>query len=589
MDPATVALRLGHKTVQRLRTERLRSVESANGVVAAVSLLTTRRLDSNRRLFNSRNALVGLPPSVLRRLLEHSDLAERVSISQTCSALRGLSLSMVHLWREIRLRSNNMLRAFYVMRRAAPAPIFVTLSVDARTSGVVDKFEDFAAAVFPMMEYFDLTVLLLKRYWPVDDADDALQHAQSMSAWCQVRQALTLPSPRMRTLLLTIRSRHGHDPFYLDDQLLGGAECALRFCSLRGIRLPSSGLCNALSSLVTFDYKGGRTKLRMHDVADILRISPCLHTLGLHGLESIADDESVAPVTHPALKKAAIHLAGSPQSAARTAARIFSQVDELVFLSGFINDGMEDELEWGGPVRVYFPLGIYAAVQYGVPPRVTVHTNFERWPPVLASSRLVTVVLHEMEVSRYGSPPSAPNVTDLCIMIASPCDTRRTPISNSIFVETDVAFDYPSLKALSFACARLRRGQSCNSDTALPPRHCTCQDGSTIALSDVSDLITRGVRWSPPGRLLDRVVLAGFSSVVDVDMSRPLDSLRTMTSHLEFAPSLPLDAMSGALMRRKWRNDDLTRVFDGPDVPDIDTIWAMHTRPQSNLIHLMSY
>ncbi|KZV94353.1 hypothetical protein EXIGLDRAFT_835049 [Exidia glandulosa HHB12029] len=578
MDPATAALRLGHKTAQRLRTERLRSVESANAVLAAVSSLTTGRLLQERRLFNSRHALVQLPPSVLRRMLEHCDLAERVSISQICSALRAFSCSMTHLWCEIRLRCSDMLHAFYVIRRASPAPIFVTLTMDARTSGVVDKFADFTAAVFPMMESFNLTVLLLSRHWPLVGPDNALQHAQSMSAWCQVRQALTLPAPRMRTLLLAIRSRSGHNPFYLDDQLLGGAECALRFCSLNGIRLPSTGLCNALSSLVTFNYKGGGTKLRMHDVADILRISPCLNTLELHRLDHIPDDEPVTPVAHPALKKAAIYLAPSTPSAFRTIARVFNQVDQLVFTSGSIDGTIDDDLEWSGPLRIYLPLArIHAAVQYGVPPRVIVHTYFERWPPIFASSRLVSLVVHEMELSRYGFPPSAPNVTDLCILIASACDTRGDPTRCSIFVEIDIVFDYPSLAVLSFAYAKPR--QSCSANSAIPTRSCSCHNTCTIALSDISDLITRGARWSPPGRLLDRVALVGFLHVVDVDLARSLELLSRVTAQLEFASSLAPDALTGAKLRRKWRTGDLSRVFDGPDVPDIDSTWATYMHP----------
>ncbi|KZV95719.1 hypothetical protein EXIGLDRAFT_462413 [Exidia glandulosa HHB12029] len=249
---------------------------------------------------------------------------------------------------------------------------------------------------------------------------------------------------------------------------------------------------------------------------------------------------------------------------------------------------LHDQSEWPGPLRVYVPGYMTAAIDFGTADvdefSVKVWRRFDQGcVPILSSERLVRLFVHEHEVSRYGPLPSAPNLVDLCIVLASCAETRRTRMRLAgLFADTQLVFEYPALRTLRFAHLDVPPMDPCGSRSS----YCTCKSGSTIALSDISDFIRSRLPLQPPGRRLDTLILSCIRDIVDVDLAQALRTLHTLVEGVTFEPSLPqyllrpvypfLSSSDGVRLTNIFDSDTVSRSLSDIDYED----WEIYGRPR---------
>lgn len=93
-----------------LSSQRVRCSDTScvfNAIVHRLARSLSAHIErvSNRVAEHRRKApsLDGQPFSIVRRLLEHLDLRDRIALSQTCSSLRAAAVCCAHVWAQIRV------------------------------------------------------------------------------------------------------------------------------------------------------------------------------------------------------------------------------------------------------------------------------------------------------------------------------------------------------------------------------------------------------------------------------------------------------------------------------------------------------
>ncbi|KZV99492.1 hypothetical protein EXIGLDRAFT_762579 [Exidia glandulosa HHB12029] len=524
---------------------------------------------------------------ILRRLLEHCDLQDRIAVAQTCVALRLASRALPQLYSTIKLLDSCALsKASDLFQWSYPRLVDVALTLDK--DDPLDSFDAFTVSMFPRLASFSLTVSANR---------GAGIHAKHLvhEAWARISRALSSPAPHLHSLCLTFdASAYGVDKFYLRSDLLDGEPGALRTCMLWGIHpppIPES--CIALSMLETFDFIDISRTLTFHDAAAAFAHSPAIVTLGLKARELVGDvDANVVSIARLSqLKRVAILSRARPlEDISRNVVRWFPHLEELVvhILSGA---PIHDQPEWPGPLRVYAPGYRSVTIDFGTAKvdhfTAKVRTRLDsRCDPILSSERLTSLVVHEHEVSRCGPLPSAPNLTDLCIVLASCADVRLHMRLAGVFEDTELVFDYPTLRTLRFAYLDIPPARACDFLSENRSRlgwHCTCKSGRTVALSDITDLIRSRLRLQPPERRLDTLILSAIRDIVDVDLGQALRTLDTVVERVVFETSLPRHLLRQTSPFRSWSGGvRLTDAFSPDSEPPSAWEyegWDIYSRP----------
>ncbi|KZV94346.1 hypothetical protein EXIGLDRAFT_519910 [Exidia glandulosa HHB12029] len=467
--------------------------------------------------------------------------------------------------------------AMGLLSRSFPLLARVTLTVTARDNiDNIDIFTDFA---FPRLEYFDLTVHAISGRFQFGILDQSEDSVLARTMWHRICRAIALPAPNLQNLYLAMRGPFGLVPFLLDPDLLGGVPASLQSCTLSGIRARDFTLCKALSTITRFEYVSIGDEFRISDIRSLYSATPLLATFGVMGLSLSTDDPSPEPIRlfHPSIERISLSLARRNLPPLQDIVSTFTGVSRLAVA---LDDAPEEILlehpDYQGDIHIVTPLDGPSTVSVHGVLDLSVRSyiySCDEWTSIFASDRFVSLTLHELEVSRLGVLPDAPNLQHISILLASCCDYRATE-EVGIFTECGPLGHFPSLRTLHLSHVKSR--YKCRSlfNTHLPDCGGSARIG--LALSDVVDFIVQRLQL-PPNRRLDRLTLSGIRNVVDVDLHRALEQLRDVVSELEFAVSLPHDILQNVLPRTEVRKFDPCNVFDDvmPDAPDEDNSWAL--------------
>ncbi|KZV94352.1 hypothetical protein EXIGLDRAFT_835048 [Exidia glandulosa HHB12029] len=547
----------------------------ANSVLKAVSVLAIERLNARQQVKNACNPLINLPKNVLARLLVHCDLGERITLSETSSALRCATRALPHIWREAHLRAQMIPMAMCLLSRSFPLLARVTLTVTARDN--IDKIDVFTDFVFPRLEYFDLSVQAISGRFQFGVLDQSEDSMLARTMWHRICRAIALPAQNLRNLYLAMRAPSGPVPFLLDPDLLGGVPGSLESCTLSGIRARDFTLCTALSTITRFEYVSYGDDFCISDIRSLYSAAPLLETFGVTGLSLYDPSAERIRLFHPSIERISLSLARHSPSSLQNIVSSFAGARRLVVAIDGTPEGiLLEHPECQGDIHVVAPL-------YG-PSTVSAHGvvdlsvrsyiySCDEWTSILASDRLVSLTVHELELSRLGVLPDAPNLQHMFILLASCCDYRATE-EVGIFTECGPLGHFPSLRTLHLSHVKARYKCISLFDTHLPD--CGGSERIGLTLLDVVDLIVQRLQL-PPNRRLDRLTLSGIRNVVDVDLHRALEQLRDVVFELEFAVSLPHDILQDVLPRTGVRKFDPCNVFDDvmPDATDEDNSWAL--------------
>lgn len=447
----------------------------------------------------------------------------------------------------------------HVLERSYPQPVHLRLEVDCGNG--FDRWCRLISATLPQLEYLELTISAFYH----STAREPLQlHVAAM--WQYLGRFLASPAPMLHTLYLTVHRDLDAEPFYLRDDILGGLPGRLRSCSLFDIRLPHSGSCTALSSVTTFDYSVCGAVIDERVIRRIFTMMPNLETFGLAA--AIDAPLSPSPSYHSNLKRASIVV---PRSADTSNLRGLFQHFHSVTLditcvgSPSLDAGLEGYVDWQAPTCLFFTASFTVVAQLGADGHSAVRLarNYA-WPPLSTSHSLVSLVVHEQVISYIGSPPTAPQISELCVVLASACE-HEAPWFSSIFSDTGPLFDFSSLQVLRlcYLDARLM----CNTHVCQYP---DLDASRSLALSDVAEFIAGRVRFGSPR--LARLVLEGVRNLVDVDLARAMSGLWDVVEEVDFATRAADDILRVMTPHNSRRSEDPTSVFDATDLPD--ETWA---------------
>lgn len=470
-----------------------------------MSWMLSRHWMLHLRAANATRFLVALPTAVLRRVLEHADLQVRVSVSETCSALRTASLAMHHLWSHVSLPVISLSRAAFILQRShsQPARLRIRMSVFRCSGEILDNLDQLISMFSWRLEYLHLRVTVL----------GSRKTLPTRRIWDRIATALSSPAPLLQSLHLGIQGGEG-DSFTLRNDFLGGVPGRLRSCWLNGVALPSSGSCSALSAVTTFDYIHGSKTMELADLEAIAALMPHLETFGFSGAIT-SDPLFYYHLECLNLRRAALGtsdqdaLLGFVQYAVRHDA-LSPRPTTRATLPAFV----QSPSELPATLRARIHTATFATFQFGPCGQIRVEgKSSPSWLPLAASPSLVSLVVHEQAVESVGALPCAPNLTYLRIVLAS--RSHRYHNALSIFIEATPLFDYPALRVLRISHAAASR----------PVRR-------AIALSDVSDLIRHRLRFAAPR--LERLVLSNIHHIVDVDLAKSLEKLHGVVTELEF-------------------------------------------------------
>ncbi|KZV99490.1 hypothetical protein EXIGLDRAFT_831432 [Exidia glandulosa HHB12029] len=554
---------LGASASRLLRTAGAGSSAHANALLARVSKVVQYPPSRIGRT----SALLTMPISIVCRLLEHCDLLDRVAVARTCQTLRLASLSLPHIWSRLDHNEDYVLHnKSRLLQWSYPRLVDVQLSFD--TPFPYDAFDAFAAAIFPRLSSFVLRIAVTSNLSTIPDRG---QH----SVWDRVSIALSRPAPHMHTLSLTFHADPSIGHFHLRSDLLNGEPGVLRTCMLHGLRPPPLlRPCNALSGLHTLDFTHELSSFTASELAAVLSLSPALETFGLTATSFLhdADSDILPSALHSQLRRLAVDFPTLMAfDSARALARRFPTLQELAIVgSAGYNRPFEDQLDWPGPMRA-FVLRDDALFEFGDANLQSfcakVRTNFDvGWGPIMSSHRLMSLVLHEHEVSRCGPLPCAPNLTDLSIFLASWTETADR-WDCGVLANTELVFDYPALCSLRFAQLPKIKSLSVLLTASGDWEYRYIRDADyTIALTDIVDFVRDRVRLQPPGRRLDTLILSGIRDIVDFDLAQSLHMIKSIATDIDFEHSLPPHLLRYLSSRDADQNS--TSIFSSAQRPD---------------------
>ncbi|KZV94347.1 hypothetical protein EXIGLDRAFT_737103 [Exidia glandulosa HHB12029] len=601
MAAQDLALFLAARANRRVSKARSGGVDRANGAIERVSSLL--RLERERvvarRTRTKWHPLVTLPLAVIRRLLEHCDLLTRVALSHTCSNVFQAAIATPHLWTEFTFSLPVLPRVSHLVQKSVSLPVRITLSLrlDATT---LDGLEVFAESIFPRLEYFDIMFIVTNKR----SVDPTFNVSELAMLWHRINAMLSAPAPLLHSLFVALHTSV-EGSYYIDHGILNGTPSNLRTCSLHGVMMSFSDPCAAFSLLETFNWVSRKEPVTLSDVCSLLKHASRLHTIGIKSLVT-SQSESVELACSRqgvGLKRFCAFVQEPVDETGRHIESVFINLDKLVIISpsqGHISE-VKDEVDLPGPLRISVPSATQplAYVHYGKPKEKSrTQTAFHRtqWAPIFSSSRLVSLVVHEMALGKVGCPPSAPNLRDLCIIMSTCCDYQSAlfvgPPTPGVLIqsldsdsENGLFFDYPSLRTLCLAEAPAQWRTECQQKMPGRPRGCTCRNGCTIALADVCDLILMRLRSK---HKLERLILSGIRHIADVDLSRSLQELHQLIGVLLLLPSLPDDLLelipSASLPCSRNRHVDPTSAFDDDDPAppgDGGSRWSRYDPPRT--------
>lgn len=269
-----------------------------------------------------------LPASVVRRLLEHLALTDRLALSQTCASLRAAALLFPHIWSQFCLTQQSPAAwrvdpideatmhdppkiwqcIVELLGRSAPVPTRASLFIDVSRS--YTQLAHLLTSITRRSE--ELTLNLGTRGWGrSQDTDEYPWPLQQYffcianvdnAAWVRISGPLSTPAPHLRALSLyacdydfnTRFSTTIHD-LVLRHDIFGGESPQLRSCRLRGLTMPAAPYsCAAFSRLTFFDYQPPwPANLHAEEVDNILYNMPQLQTLGL-AINAFRDDRQTS-------------------------------------------------------------------------------------------------------------------------------------------------------------------------------------------------------------------------------------------------------------------------------------------------------
>ncbi|KZV99491.1 hypothetical protein EXIGLDRAFT_831433 [Exidia glandulosa HHB12029] len=552
MDVDTRAFQLGISAARILRTARTESIENANTALRRISNIP-QRLPSSR--IQPRNPLVSVPRAILSRLLEHCNLLDRIAIAQTCVDLRLVSQSLPHLWSKIRVITPLALcNASRFLQWSYPRLVDIRLELDAGCT--FEAFAAFVMATFHLVESLTLTVIKNGAY----DYDMGRVLGQRRNVWADISRALSWPAPHMHSLDLTVLADDVTVKPCLPRDLLNGDPGVLRTCRLHGLRPPPfPEPCNALSMLRTLDFRCDDHDITANELAHLISYSAAIETFGLRTSSFITDgavSDVVTPARLPRLRRIAIELYTSAYlEKANVVVRRFRGLEEVIVVATILpTSPLHDQLHWPGPLRAYLPAYSLPTIKFGHDThgdgsglRVKLRTSFDGgWSsaPILASPRLISLVVHEHLVSSSGSLPSAPNLVELCIVFANRTEiTKRRKRVYGVLETTDLVFDYPALATLRFAYIPLKYSHHPVYGAVSPILTLDPDSSCSVALTDLVDFIRDRVRVQPPGRRLDLLTLSGIRHLVDIDLPQSLQILDSLVARIDFEQALPADVV----------------------------------------------
>ncbi|KZV99498.1 hypothetical protein EXIGLDRAFT_762585 [Exidia glandulosa HHB12029] len=364
---------------------------------------------------------------------------------------------------------------------------------------------------------------------------------------------MSRPAPHMQSLSLEFFPDWETGTLALRSNFLECDPGVLRTVALRGAHPPPlPEPCTALSMLRTLDLTiyptEGHETFTAQELSAILAHSPIIETFGIQATSYLEDTGSEVIFTEvcPQLKRLAIDFYNASRlDSARGLACRFIGLKELAFsLSPDVSAPLHDLSNWAGPLQAYVPDHSDSILDFGTQKgtdlRVKVHTPLEDWE-FLSSDRLVSLVIHE-HIFAGQSPPPAPNLTDICIVLATRATIGENTHLCGVLQDSALVFDYPALRKLQFAHIPPVCSYTLEVTRSTTPTHLGTYDSNyrwTIALTDMIYFIRHRLLLQPPGRRLDALVLTGMRYIVDVDLAQSLLTLNTLVAHIEFEQSLP--------------------------------------------------
>lgn len=521
---------------------------AANSRLRAVSQLMHKQRTQLLPADSPNSSLVAIPRSVLKRILEHCDLMDRLAVAETCNALRITTCALPHIWSCVRashelFNPGKNRRILYILERSCPDPVDLHLTVDSITS--VEDFEDILSALLLRLQSLTLFSDIARNsvYGAIAfPSGDAL-------TWMRLMHALSLPAPALRALFLRRAFVHwpdqSNDIHYLPDNLLSRFTL-LQTLYLDDIRLSHSSACAVLFSLTTLMFESP-TPVDSDNLDAIFTTAPNLETFELGAPSYASRRPSFYSLQR--LKRVLINLKRAEVS--------FGVIDYFRHIDDFVVVALADQLEpqlqdqplLPGPVRLYWSGANFALAQYGTrqifgTSRGMMFTH--EWPPLLASPRLLTLVIHEHVVSHLGPPRHAVHISDLCIILRNCLESRQNYWDSSgAFIEAGPLFECPALKTLHITCIESSEHVCPTRDfdgvTYDYPSQCPCATGCTLALADVICFIRRRLRFDDSR--LERLVLSGIRDIVDIDLAGVLHELQDVVVELELLPTAPHDVL----------------------------------------------
>ncbi|EJD54234.1 hypothetical protein AURDEDRAFT_156013 [Auricularia subglabra TFB-10046 SS5] len=575
-------------------------------------LQSIRKAISTRIRFSThlKNALANLPLDVLRRLLEHAELVDRIALSQTCYSLRQHCLQIPSVWSTVSLhedanicqdRHRSGLLPYYLVgsHRHSPLPTAPLCGLPPllRPSSMHSLQLSLSAELCPLL------VSLMQ-----DVIGRTANVSLNVFAWCQVKQrqfswdhyvedsiwipdrpwnvlleelvnALRLPAPHLRSFSLTVLKGTPYTPVFetlaVPIDLLGGSPGQLHSCRVGGIWLQPVAY-PAFSLVQVLEYAPIPANLRASELDCLLDGMAQLETLGITITSFDNDSRASFEPYHSRLRRVGFllreqvdgHIREQSIEALRRCVRdaIFFCVERNVPEIA-ISRQWPNTLEWS-----FFP-SFPASIEEG--PEVVLG-RFERYiilqPPIERSPdvfhNLTSLTIWSCFLRVPSLPASAPALRHLCVLcLACQKCAEFSGVEEGIWMSS---WRVPSLRTLhvtglGFCCG-----------IAAPEGRYDCPFASSPPLGvPVSAVLRLLAVLRTKGRLARLTV-----SAVHLVDDRPRDLLNRYVDVVDIlnqGPDAELLRVLEMQSRSGW--DTPTQIFD-PAFRPRDLAWAELRSPR---------